>query len=475
MKKQNMKKLLTGVLGTVLMVSTLLGAYPDERIGQKNHSLDQVSAEEYWPDGVGISAGATATVIDMNNGVVLYDNNGEEAHYPASITKLMTALVAVENSTMDEVVTFSETAVYENEGDTSHIARDVGEQMTMEQCLYGMLLESANECAYAIAEHVGGGDYNKFIEMMNQKAQELGCVNTHFANSNGLHDDNHYTCSYDMALISAAAYKEPEVAKISSTRQYIIPPTNKHTDPTVLNNGHAMISNHRTSKYLYEYAIGGKTGFTDQALHTMVTYAQKDGLLLCCVVMNEADKTGQYGDTQNLLNYCFDNFVEYDLQENVDLGNQVDTGPLGQNLDLLKVGEGKIVLPKTAELKDATNAISASDGSDKSVAGKITYTYAGHEVGGANLLYTENSIKKYPFHNVAPEDGGSKVKYYRVDFRLIIGLILLILVILLAFVFILHYVRKHKRRKPTKLPRNRHHERPKYTVIRRKKHRHRRR
>ena len=93
-------------------------------------------------------------------------------------------------------------------------------------------------------------------------------------------------------------------------------------------------------------------------------------------------------------------------------------------------GYGKIVLPKTAELKDATNAISASDGSDKSVAGKITYTYAGHEVGGANLLYTENSIKKYPFHNVAPEDGGSKVKYYRVDFRLIIGLILLILVIL---------------------------------------------
>ena len=171
MKKQNIKKLLTGVLGTVLMVSTLLGAYPDESIGQKNHSLDQVSAEEYWPDGVGISAGATATVIDMNNGVVLYDNNGEEAHYPASITKLMTALVAVENSTMDEVVTFSETAVYENEGDTSHIARDVGEQMTMEQCLYGMLLESANECAYAIAEHVGGGDYNKFIEMINSYKQ----------------------------------------------------------------------------------------------------------------------------------------------------------------------------------------------------------------------------------------------------------------------------------------------------------------
>ena len=139
--------------------------------------------------------------------------NADTSHYPASITKVMTALLALENCDLDEIVTFSEEAVYGNEGDTSHIAREVGEEMTLENCLYGMMLESANECAWAIGEHVGGGSMDKFVEMMNAKAKELGCTGTHFANPNGLPNPDHYVTARDMALIARAAYQYPEFRK----------------------------------------------------------------------------------------------------------------------------------------------------------------------------------------------------------------------------------------------------------------------
>ena len=158
----------------------------------------------YWPSAVTAESGA-AIIMEENTGAVLYEKNSHAENYPASITKIMTALLAVENCDLNEEITFSEDAVYKNEGSTSHIARDVGEKMTMEQCLYGMMLESANECAYAIGEHVAGGDINDFVDMMNERAKELGCKNTHFVNPNGLPDEDHYTSAYDMALIAREA------------------------------------------------------------------------------------------------------------------------------------------------------------------------------------------------------------------------------------------------------------------------------
>ena len=150
-----------------------------------------VRADEYWPDGVKTQS-KSAIVMEVNTGTVLYEKKSHEKHYPASITKIMTVLLAIENCDMDEVVTFSADAVFKNEGDTSHIARNLGEKLTMEQCLYAVMLESANECAYAVAEHVGqklGGDYRTFIDLMNKRAKELGCTDTHFNNCNGLPDE----------------------------------------------------------------------------------------------------------------------------------------------------------------------------------------------------------------------------------------------------------------------------------------------
>ena len=207
-----------------------------------------VYAAEYWPEGPEVVS-PNVIVMEASTGTVLYDRDSLEAHYPASITKIMTTLIALENSDLNDIVTFSDAAIDNTEG--SGIARDYGEQMTMEQCLYAVMLASANECAYAVAEHVGGTIEN-FVAMMNEKAKELGCQNTHFANPHGLHDENHYTCCYDMALIAMAAYQNETFRIIVGTARYTIPPTNKHAEQTDLQNHNEMLYPFQTNKYVYD-------------------------------------------------------------------------------------------------------------------------------------------------------------------------------------------------------------------------------
>ena len=409
-----------------------------------------VKAAEYWPDSVSVESGA-AIVVEMETGTVLYEKNADQSYYPASITKIMTAMLALENSSLDEEVTFSAEAVYKNEGDTSHIARDVGEVMTMEQCLYGMMLESANECAWAIGEHVAG-DMDSFTDMMNKKAKALGCTHTHFNNPNGLPDDEHYVSARDMALIARAAYQIPKFQEMCGTRSYNIGITNKHDAITPCNNSHAMISNHKTSSHLYEYALGGKTGYTDEAGSTLVTYAKKDGLTLLCVILN-AKTPGHYTDTIRLFDYCFYNFSTFSVAENVSLTSlkdQTNTGLLGENIDLIRIDpDAKVVLPNTASFADAkATVIPAPEDSD--AVARITYTYASREVGTADLIYENSDTKGYPFHNLPEEEGGSSVKYIRIDFKTFLW-ILFGLVVLALIAYFIHLesgrilLKKHRR------------------------------
>lgn len=346
--------------------------------------------DAYWPDGVDIVS-PSAIVMEVNSGTILYDKNSDEVNYPASITKIMTAYLAVQNCSMDETVTFSADAVFKNEGATSHIARDLDEQMTMEQCLYAVLLKSANECAYAVAEHVGqklGGDYSTFIDLMNSTAKDLGCTNTHFNNPNGLPDENHWTSAHDMALIASAAYKNETFRKIVGTGTYEIPPTNKHAEPTPLSNDHQMLYPSRTRKYLYEYCTGGKTGFTDDAGNTLVTYAEKDGLTLVCVIMHSTNPQ-HYLDTTSLLDYCFNNFQAVNIAQNesaISDESLKDKGILNNHQSFVSLDDSSyIVIPKTASFTDATSTMNVEESDDDSVA-TIQYTYAGHDVGSANII-----------------------------------------------------------------------------------------
>ena len=166
----------------------------------------QSNQVENWPTGPVVGAEA-AVLMEADTGAILYEKNIHMKEYPASTTKLLTTLIASEQCDMDEIVTFSHDAVFDTPRDSSHIAMDVGQELTMEQCLNAILIRSANEVSFAVAEHITGtSDWSVFADMMNRRAKELGCLDSHFANPNGLPDENHYTTAYDMAMIGRAFF-----------------------------------------------------------------------------------------------------------------------------------------------------------------------------------------------------------------------------------------------------------------------------
>lgn len=409
-----------------------------------------VKAADYWPDAPEtLSPGVI--LMEESTGTILYEKNSDEAHYPASITKIMTTLLALENGNLSDMVTFSDDAINNTEG--SGIARDYGEQMTLEQCLYGVMLESANECAYAVAEHVGGTVEN-FVDMMNAKAKELGCTNTHFANPHGLQDENHYTTAHDMALIAQAAYQNETFRIIIGTKMYTIPPTNKHAEETVLRNHHDMLCTYHNAnrKYLYPYCVGGKTGYTATANSTLVTYAEKDGMTLICVVM-DTQSPNQFIDTVNLFDYAFDNFQVLNVAENdtnYSAETTVDNGNLNNIAPFVELDkDAVIVLPKTAEFSDTSSSVEYND-SDPEIAGSITYTYAGRNVGKADIKTTGVVVEGYAFDNESTEEEQEVVSTVQV--RPIVVVLLIVAVILLGgLLFFLkrfydnYYIIKHNR------------------------------
>lgn len=260
-----------------------------------------------WPAGPAVWA-ESAIVMDLDSGTFLYSKNMDAVKYPASITKIMTTLLAIENSSPNERVTFSENAIYGIERDSSHIGIRVGEILSMDECWYGMMLESANEVCLAVAEHISGS-VDGFVELMNQKATELGCINTHFTNPNGLPDENHYTTAHDMALIAQAAYNNKTFRQVCRTQIYCIPKTNKCGEERWLNNHHKMLPK---GVYAYNGCTGGKTGFTMAALNTLVTYAERDGRRLVCVSLR-TNGAQIYTDTASMLDYGFNNFQNITL------------------------------------------------------------------------------------------------------------------------------------------------------------------
>ena len=410
-----------------------------------------VKAADYWPDAPEtLSPGVI--LMEESTGTILYEKNSDEAHYPASITKIMTTLLALENGNLSDMVTFSDDAINNTEG--SGIARDYGEQMTLEQCLYGVMLESANECAYAVAEHVGGTVEN-FVDMMNAKAKELGCTNTHFANPHGLQDENHYTTAHDMALIAQAAYQNETFRIIIGTKMYTIPPTNKHAEETVLRNHHDMLCTYHNAnrKYLYPYCVGGKTGYTATANSTLVTYAEKDGMTLICVVM-DTQSPNQFIDTVNLFDYAFDNFQVLNVAENdtnYSAETTVDNGNLNNIEPFVELDkDAVIVLPKTAEFSDTSSSVEYND-SDPEIAGSITYTYAGRNVGKADIKATGVVVEGYAFDNESTEEEEQEA-VSTVQVRPIVVVLLIVAVILLGvLLFFLkrfydnYYIIKHNR------------------------------
>ena len=302
-----------------------------------------------WPKGPKIKAN-TGVLMEMDTGEVLYDKGMHELRYPASITKILTALVAVENSTPEEEVVFTATAL-EGMYLGSNIDMQEGEILTMEQCILILMMKSANEVANQIAEHIGGTQ-QEFAEMMNARAAEIGCLNTHFTNASGMPDDNHYTTAYDMALIFREALKNERFRSIYDTMDYTIPPTNRNPEPRHIQHKHVMFLTF--AEQHYKGCIGGKTGATDAAQSTLVTGVERKNGKFITVVMRAGDHLICCDDTKKLLGYGYKKF------------------------DKLNAEEGSLLVPIGTTEADLEIEFGAPD--DENMAEK-TYSYNGYLLG----------------------------------------------------------------------------------------------
>lgn len=318
----------------------------------------QTNLDPDWPHGPAIGA-AGAVVMDAESGAVLYGKNMNKQLYPASITKIMTALLAYENLDPDDTVTFSENAVFGIERGSSNIGMDVGESITVAEALYGLMIASANEVAIALGERVSGTE-PAFVALMNQRAAELGCKNTNFVTTNGLHDSNHYSCAYDMALIAREIYKHPDLVEYMSQMNYHFEASaNQPDDFWILNTNDFL-----TGEIPCDDIVGGKTGYTDQARETLVSFAERDGKKLICVIMRE-EPPYQFYDTIDLLNYAFDNFKKINVAREEDRFTQKSAAFLSSGPDIFGNStpsfyisdDNSLMIPNTLSFSDLSAEI----------------------------------------------------------------------------------------------------------------------
>ena len=353
-----------------------------EEAAKKQASYDtpvDTNALENWPTGPNVYA-ASAIVMDIDSRAVLYGKQIDEKRYPASITKLLTVLVALENANLTDKITFTDECLNFLEWDDANIGMRVGEEITLEEALYGVLLASANEVSYAVAKNVGenlGIGYDGFIELMNERAQELGCKNSHWVNANGLHDENHYTTAYDMALIASAVYQKEDFQRIEQTLEYKLGKTNLVEEERILDQNHKMLW--PENYYYYPYAKAGKTGYTDQAKTTLVTMSDNGNMRLAVVVLGDYG-VDAYEDTRNIFEYGFGNFRKVMLSEQSK----------SEDIESFADNNAYVVLPEAVDFTNVDCEIQLSD-SDVNNADMATavYTYQGNIVGKAEVKVSD--------------------------------------------------------------------------------------
>ena len=349
-------------------------------------------AKPDWPSDTGIESEA-GIVMDADSGAVLFGQNIHVQKAPASITKILTALVVIENSSLDDTITFSHDAVYNVEdGSGNKNSIEEGDTLSVRDCLYLLLMRSSNQAANALAEHVGGSR-DGFVKMMNDKTAELGCENSHFANPSGLNDDTQLTSVYDMALIASAAYKNDTLLTISKDKSYRLPATKNNPDGVTIQPEHKLlITTDTESPNYYPYAVAGKTGYTSIAGQTLVTYAIKDDRRQIAVTMKSTQAT-HYQDTIALMDFGFLRFKNVNISENetaytsgdqpVQIGDN-SYQPSDLSMDTLAV----ITLPKDASFADAEKTVVTDlpEDAPQGAVALLSYKYNDRKIGQVYLI-----------------------------------------------------------------------------------------
>ncbi len=429
------KKLLIYILSFLLIISIV--SYP-------------VSA--YQISGFELEA-HTAILYSLDTGDVLYSKNADEKVYPASLTKMLSAIILIENTAdLDkEILTYTNEANNEILGTGSVVVGlKIGEQITARQALNCLLISSGGDVAYAIAHHYGGNT-DGFVALMNEKAKEIGMVNSHFGNPVGLHDDETYTTGNDILTLTKYALKNEVFKEVTSTVKYTLAPTNMHSKERHYSTTNFLTN--PTTNYYYQYAKGVKTGFTTEAGRCVVSTASYNGYNYLCVIMgckNADGRRHEFMDSRNLYRWAFNNFEYKSLLDTtkpiteieVDLSLETDHIPLYAEQNLAKI------FPKNADTSTITikphltaNTIDAPV-SAGTVLGTADIIYSEEKIGTVNLVAGETVNSSFIlvvarfFKNI----------FTSTAFKIILAVIGLAILIYIAMIIKLNYGRKNHRK-----------------------------
>lgn len=342
-----------------------------------------------------------AILVEVSTGRIIYEKNSTTQMYPASTTKIMTAILVIENCDLTEIVTVKESALSNIPTGYVTCNLQVGEEISVNDLLYALMVPSANDAAYVLAEYVGGS-VEEFSNMMNNKVKELGCMNTHFVNPNGIHSSSHYTTAYDLYLIASYAMKNETFKNLVSATEYTLPSTNKYpTADRVLKTTNDLINPNKPN--YYKNAIGIKTGYTSQAGNCLVAEASRDGLEFISVVLN-GDKTNssiRYTDTVKLFDYAYDNFTLTKIIEKNSIVNTIEIENATKetkSLDLIIDKSITVINNKSIDMNNVIPEISLNENleapiSAGTIIGTIKYKVDDIEYS-ANLLAKHDVIKQ---------------------------------------------------------------------------------
>ena len=384
-----MKQLRTIVIFTIIFIMFLL---PINTI-----LATDINTKDYNPDNITTNS-PSVILMDAKTGKILYSKNAFEQRFPASTTKLMTAILTLENCELDDVATVSHNSIFSIPVGYSHASLRENEELTIEQLLNVLLIPSANDAAIVLAEHIAGS-VEDFAEMMNNKAKELGCLNTNFINPNGVHDEDHYSTAYDLAVIGRYAMKFDDIMRIAKVSQYTLPKTNKYDrEDRIFNTTNGLVN--KNNEYYYQYATGIKTGYTDKSGYCIVTTAEKDSVELLAVVLGSESIEDRYEDCTELFDYGFEN---YSYQPLITARKIVDTIEIKgatretKSLNVISKSEISALVKNDVDIDNLNPTIEINQNlsapiSQDAVVGKISYEIDG-ETYSTDLI-AETSVEE---------------------------------------------------------------------------------
>lgn len=388
-----MKKTISFLISAVIMlVMPAAFAEPSEGSGSSANIIMEDSSLTP-PD---VSHSEAALLMDLKTGRLIYGKNVDEKLFPASTTKIMTGILAIENGNPEDVVTATYEALKDITLEDSHMGILIGEELTFEQLVYGMLVYSANDAANVIAIHLAGS-LDNFVAQMNAKAQELGMNNTHFVNACGMHNDEHYTTAEDLAILATYCMQNEKFREIVKTPVYQIAPTNKYGMERTLPNTNLFLA--RSRYHYYQPCTGIKTGHTSQAGYCLVSSAEYNDISLLAVVMkcnntNEQKNAYSYVDSKNLFEFGFNNYVSKKISAPGDVisDSKVYEAKDDTRVALTVSEDIYALIPSSADIENdilfevEKQSDLAAPIAKGTVLGKVTYSCRGTQIASADLV-----------------------------------------------------------------------------------------